>query len=181
MARILLSLAAAALVSAGVRAEDAKFALTGENTKITFTGTKPGGKHDGGFKELGGSATVTGSDITTLKVELDIATASIFTDNGGLTKHLTGPDFFNVKENPKATFKLTKIEKTADGFTQTGDLTLLGKTNEVKIPSQITVTGDTLTIKGDFKINKNDWGMTYGKGGKIDDEVKLKVDIKAKK
>ena len=181
MARVLLALVAGLAVAAGATAEDAKFTLTGENTKVTFVGTKPTGKHEGGFKTVTGTATAAGTDPTGLKVEVEFDTASIYTDNAGLTKHLKDADFFNVKEFPKATFKLTKVEKTADGFTQVGDLTMLGKTHEIKIPSKIKLTADALTITGDATINKLDWGMAYGKGGKINDEVKLAVSIKAKK
>ena len=39
-------------------AAEEKYALTGDNTKITFVGTKKGGKHEGGFKKLAGTATV---------------------------------------------------------------------------------------------------------------------------
>ena len=38
-------------------AADAKFPLTGENTKIEFVGTKADGKHEGGFKTVTGNAT----------------------------------------------------------------------------------------------------------------------------
>ena len=62
MIRSLSALALAILLVASAAAADVKYALTGENTKITFIGTKPGGKHDGGFKKLTGTATVTDGD-----------------------------------------------------------------------------------------------------------------------
>ena len=40
-----------------------------------------------------------------------------------------------MKDNPKATFKSTKIEKTDKGYTITGDLTMLGKTKSVSFPA----------------------------------------------
>src|SRR5262245_38371029 len=33
-----------------------KVAFSGENSRIEFTGTKPGGKHDGGFNKFAGTA-----------------------------------------------------------------------------------------------------------------------------
>ena len=41
-------------------------------------------------------------------------------------------------------------------------------------------SGDDKTLTSEFKINRNDWGMTYGKG-KVDDIVSLKVVVNAKK
>ena len=56
MIRSLSALVLAVLLATAAAAGDVKYALTGENTKITFVGTKPGGKHDGGFKKLTGIA-----------------------------------------------------------------------------------------------------------------------------
>ena len=45
--RTLFMMVAAAVFAAPTLAADAKVALTGDNTKITFTGTKNGGKKAG--------------------------------------------------------------------------------------------------------------------------------------
>jgi hypothetical protein len=50
------------LVTAGVAATE--YALTGSNTSVTFIGTKPNGKHDGGFKTITGAATVPDNDLS---------------------------------------------------------------------------------------------------------------------
>jgi polyisoprenoid-binding protein YceI len=150
--------------------------LTGDNTKITFVGTKPGGKHEGGFKTVTGTATVDGNTLARVEVEIDVN--SIYSDNEKLTAHLKSPDFFGVKDNPKATFKSTKIDST-DGVKITGDLTINGKTKSVTFPAQVSYSGGTLKITSDFSIDKRDFGMTYG-GGKIDDQVAIKVAVEAK-
>src|SRR5580698_1633342 len=116
MTRTLMVVIALGLATA-VTAADTKYSLTGDNTTLTFIGTKAKGKHDGGFKKLTGTATVTDGDITTLKIETDIDVDSMYTDNDGLTKHLKGADFFGVKDNPTAKFMVTKVEKSDKGFT----------------------------------------------------------------
>ena len=88
-------------------------------------------------------------------------------------------DFFAVKDHPNAKFETSKIVKGDKGFTVTGSLTMLGKTKEVTFPAEIT-TGDTFSMKASFKINRADFGMTYGEG-KIDNEVAIDVNISAKK
>jgi polyisoprenoid-binding protein YceI len=175
--RMLFAAIAAIAFAIPAVAADAKISLTGENTKVTFVGTKPGGKHDGGFKALTGSATVDGD--TLAKVEVEIDTDSLYSDDPKLTGHLKSPDFFGVKDNPKAKFASTKIEKTDKGTTITGDLTINGKTKSISIPAKVTVAGGTLKIAGDVSIDKRDFGMTYG-GGKIDDQVAIKVAVEAK-
>lgn len=178
MIRSLSALALAALFGLSATAAEQKFALTGENTKVQFTGTKKGGKHDGGFKKLTGTASIDG-DPSTLKLEAEIDTDSLYSDNEKLTAHLKNPDFFGVKDNPKATFKSTKVEKSEKGYTITGDLTLLGKSKPVTMPATVEVKDGELVLKSDFKINRFDWGMTFGKG-MVDDAVSLKLHIKAK-
>jgi polyisoprenoid-binding protein YceI len=179
MVRALFAAGLAALISVPVFAAETKYALTGDNTTITFVGTKKNGKHEGGFKKVSGSATVSDANPATLKIEAEIDCTSLFSDNEKLTTHLKAPDFFDVKEHPKATFKTTKVEKSDKGYTITGDLTLLGKTKPVTMPASVAVAGDTLTLTSEFKINRTDWGMSYGKG-MIDDDVSLKLSVKAK-
>jgi polyisoprenoid-binding protein YceI len=168
--------AAAALVLAGPAFADS-VKLTGENTKITFVGTKPGGKHEGGFKALTGTATVDGGQLTKVQVEIDVD--SLWSDNEKLTAHLKSPDFFGVKTNPKASFTSTKIEKTDSGTTISGDLTINGKTKNVSFPATVTTEGGTVKITSALTIDKRDFGMTYG-GGKIDDKVAIQVAVEAK-
>jgi polyisoprenoid-binding protein YceI len=156
------------------------FNLTGANTKVTFLGTKPNGKHDGGFKNLTGTATLAGKDATSLKIAVEIDVDSLYSDHPKLTNHLKSPDFFGVKSNPKAKFVTTKIEKASGGYTVTGDLTMLGKTAPVTFPAQISVTGDSLTLASTFKIDRTQWGMTYGQG-KVHNDVTLTLSVNAKK
>ena len=176
----LLSAALVLSLSAGLAvAADGNYTLTGENTKIEFTGTKPDGKHDGGFKKLDGTAAVTGSDPTTARIQLTIDTASLYSDNPNLTAHLKNPDFFDVKTHKAAKFVSKKIEKNGTGYTVTGDLTLLDRTKTISFPAQISVEGGQFKFDSQFKINRTDFGMSYGKG-KIHDDVQLRVKVEAK-
>jgi polyisoprenoid-binding protein YceI len=174
--RMLFAAAAVVALAAPALAAD-PIKLTGENTKITWVGTKPGGKHDGGFKTLTGTATVSGDDLA--KVEVEIDTESLYADDPKLTAHLKSPDFFGVKNNPKAKFVSTKVEKADKGVTITGDLTLNGKTKSISFPATVSNAGGTVKIDSVFTIDKRDFGMTYG-GGKIDDQVAIKVAVEAK-
>ena|SRR5436190_23943698 len=175
--RMLFAAAAAAVLALPALAAETKVNLSGENTKITFVGTKPGGKHDGGFKTLTGTATLEGDALAKLEVEIDAD--SLYADDVKLTAHLKSPDFFSVKANPTAKFTSTKIEKTDKGYTVTGDLTLNGKTKRVSFPATVSYAGGVLKVSTDFTIDKRDFGMTYG-GGKINDEVAIKAVVEAK-
>ncbi len=180
MMRVFSALAAAVLLISQGQAAETKFALNGDNTKVTFTGHKPDGKHDGGFKTVTGTAAIDGADIATLKIAVDIDMNSTYTDDEKLTAHLKSPDFFSVKANPKSKFVSTKVEKSDAGYTLTGKLTLNGKTKEVTFPAKIEVAGGDLKLSANFKIDRNKWDISYGKG-KVNDEVDLGVMLTAKK
>ena len=173
--RLFFTTAMAAILASAAGAQEAKYVLNGTNTQITWTGTKPGGAHTGGFKNVSGVASV--SAATGLRLSVDIDTGSLVSDDAKLTGHLKSPDFFSVKDHPTAKFVSTKIEKTNAGFNVIGDLTMLGKTKSISFPAQIAV-GDALTMQAAFTINRTDFGMNFGRG-KIDDNVSLKVAVNA--
>jgi len=180
MMRVFSALAAAVLVVSQGQAAETKFALSSDNTKVTFTGHKPDGKHEGGFKMVTGSAAVEGANLATLKIAVEIDLNSTFTDDEKLTAHLKSPDFFGVKANPKSKFVSTTVLKTDAGYTVAGKLTLNGKTKDVSFPAKIELAGDTLKLSAKFKIDRNNWDISYGKG-KVNDEVDLGVTLSAKK
>lgn len=174
MRRLFGTATVVALLASPVFAAESKFALDGENTKIEWVGSKPdGSEHEGGFKKLGGSATVEGTDATSLKLDLTIETESLYSDNEKLTAHLLAPDFFSVKKYPKATFKTKKVAETDEGYEITGDLTLLGKKKSVTFPADVTVSDGGLKIESEFEIDRTEFGMNYGK-----DQINAKVDLK---
>ena len=148
-------------------------------SKIEWVGTKVGGKHVGGFKEFSGSMEPTTGDVTASKIKVDIKTASLYSDVGNLTKHLKSPDFFGVDTYPDASFVSSKIEKVADGDNThkiTGELTLHGVKKEVTFPAKITEKDDKFTLDSEFKINREDFGMSYGKG-KVHSDVTIKLAV----
>ena len=162
----------------GTPTTGAKEAAAG--SKIEFIGTKPQGKHEGGFKDFTVNIAPIKDDLAGSKISVDIDTDSLYSDNPKLTKHLKSPDFFDVKKYPKATFVSTSVEpKKAGEDTHeiTGDLTLHGKTKKISFPAKVAVTPKTVNIDSQFTIDRKDFGMTYG-AGKINDTITIKAAIR---
>lgn len=154
-------------------------ALSPENTKINFTGSKVTGSHEGGFKELSGTATLVAGDIKQSKVEVTIQTASLYADEEKLTGHLKSADFFDVEKIPTATFTSKSIEEKKDGENThliTGDLTLHGVTKTISFPAKITLSDKEFAANSEFVINRKDFGIVYP--GMPDDLIKDNVVIK---
>jgi polyisoprenoid-binding protein YceI len=151
---------------------------------IEFIGTKPGGKHVGGFASITVAlrpVPAKDEDFTRCKIDVVIDTDSLWSDTPKLTGHLKSPDFFDVKKYPTAKFvsKSIQAEKSGDSTHKiTGDLTLHGTTKAITIPAKVAVTPEGVNIDSQFTINRHDFGISYGKG-KINDEIQIKAAIKA--
>jgi polyisoprenoid-binding protein YceI len=162
-------------------------AITPDNSKIEFTGSKVTGSHEGGFTQFGGSIDLVNDKPEESKVNIDIETASIYANVDQLTNHLKTPDFFDVEKFPKATFNSTKIvhdaSGSADAYTVTGNFDLHGVKKAITFPATIQVSQDDVTVKSEFTINRKDFGIMYA--GKADDLVRdgvvIRLDIKAPK
>jgi polyisoprenoid-binding protein YceI len=158
---------------------DGKAAISGENSRIEFVGTKPGGKHDGGFNKFSGTIKLDGAGKQVADIDVTIDMESLWVDNNQVSQHLRTPDFFDVKEHPTAMFTATKIEPPKEGgatHTITGDLTLRGKKKAITFPATIKVADDGLSLKASFKINRQDYGVSFSKQP-VDDDVTLNVHV----
>jgi polyisoprenoid-binding protein YceI len=149
--------------------------------KIEFVGTKPEGKHDGGFKSFTVNvAPIPKEDLAGCKITVEIDTDSLWADNPKLTAHLKSPDFFEVRKYPKATFVSSSVEPQKSGDSThkiTGDLTLHGKTKTISFPAKVAVTPETVSITSQFTINRHDYGISYGRG-KVHDNVTIKAALR---
>jgi polyisoprenoid-binding protein YceI len=155
------------------------FAITAQNSKVEFTGSKVTGSHDGSFGSFTGAITLVGGAVEKSRVTVDIDTPSLTASPDNLVKHLKSPDFFGVEQFPKATFASTAIKLGGDkgaGFQVTGNLTLHGVTKSISFPANITVAGDTVNADATFSINRKDFAINYP--GKVDDLIRDDVLIK---
>ncbi|WP_233214531.1 YceI family protein [Rhodopirellula bahusiensis] len=163
-------------VSSVVGSAEEQPTLDTEKSKISFVGAKPDGKHDGGFKKFTADVKLNVEDPSKGSLKIEIDATSLWSDDDKLTNHLKNPDFFDVRKHPKITFESTKIahDPKKDTVNIVGNLTMLGKTVEVTIPSMPKLTEEMLVLAANFDIDRTKWGMTYGKG-KINDKVAIQT------
>ncbi len=160
-----------------------ELSLVPEKSTIEFVGSKPEGKHKGGFKEFESAAIADFDDPSRGSINIQIDAKSIWADDEKLTNHLKSPDFFNVRKYPAITFESTEIvhgegeEKTAK---INGDLQMLGKSVAIEVPIKANVTEEMVEITAEFTIDRTKWGMTYGEG-KVENEVKITAKLHFKR
>ncbi len=138
----------------------------------------------GEFGKTEGTVVIDPADVTRSTVEATIDVASVDTRDAKRDEHLRNADFFDVAKFPKITFKSTKVEKAGEGTLKvTGDLTMKGVTK----PVVLTVSGPTDEIKDPWgntrrglsastKINRKDFGVSYGPNAAVSDEVAITID-----
>jgi polyisoprenoid-binding protein YceI len=166
-----------------VAIENGRAAVSPENTTIEFTGLHSGAEPNprvGYFTSFKGELTfdenkmLTGGDV-------EIDTGSLTTPIQKLSQHLKSPDFFDVRQYPKATFKVTKVEPTpiasAPTSKVTGDLTIRDQTKPVTFPAIVRSNGDgSFTLESKFDIERSKFGMTFGPD-RVVDKVTIIVHV----
>jgi polyisoprenoid-binding protein YceI len=130
------------------------------------------------------------NNITNLKVELTIETASVDTGHAKRDEHLRNAEFFDVAKYPTGTFVSKKVMQAGQGKLKvTGDLTLHGVTREVTVD----VEGPTPEVKdpwgnfrrgatGTARINRRDFGIVWNRtleagGVVVGEEVDIYVEV----
>ena len=140
----------------------------------------------GKFNTFEGQVRYNPDDLSDSGVEVKIDATSIDTDHEQRDEHLRSADFLDAENHPLLVFKSTKVEKSDDGLTLTGDLTMRGVTKEVSFPVEMTgpikdPLGMTrMGVEGGLTIDRRDWGLEWSRametGGLfVGHEVKIEL------
>ena len=131
----------------------------------------------GRFNAISGDLVVDEKSPEKSSVKITIEMDSVDTANQKRNDHLKSPDFFEVREYPKATFESTKVVAGASGkATITGKLVLHGVTKEISFPATVEVGEKGLTLTSEFSIDRTQFGMTFGEG-KVEPKVSMTVIV----
>lgn len=166
-------------------------------SKITWTGTKPTGQHHGTVMVKSGQLMVQNNNITGGNFVLDMTTIAPYDQdekgNNKLGTHLKSEDFFDVTKHPEGTFEITSVQAVngdvkLEGATHniTGNLTLKGTSKSISFPARVNITDQEVRAEADFNINRSEWGVNYGTDKSLGDkmiheEVNIKLNLVAAK
>ncbi|KPB29670.1 YceI family protein [Pseudomonas amygdali] len=120
----------------------------------------------GTFKDWDGTFSFDAAKPEASKINVELKTASLFTNHAERDKHISSKDFLDVAKYPEAKFVSTAVkstgEKTAD---VTGDLTLHGVTKPIVIKATFNGEGKDpwggyrAGFNGNSTLNLNDFGI----------------------
>ncbi len=190
--------ASLALASTALFSAPQKFSTT-KDSQIGWIGKKVTGQHEGTISLKDGIFTVENQNITGGNFVMDMNSISVTDlkdqeDNAKLVGHLKSDDFFAVKEFGTATFVIKSLKPITSGGTHevTGDLTVRGKTEEIKFPATIKLEGNNLSLKATALIDRTKFNVRYNAkkflsleklkelaDRIIEDNFEIKLDVKA--
>ena len=93
--------------------------------------------------------------------------ASVQVKDPNLEAHLQTPDFFDAGRYPELAFVSTSIERSGDGLTINGDVTIKGHTEPVELTATVTEPiadpygGTRFGIKLETTIDRRAYGISW--------------------
>jgi polyisoprenoid-binding protein YceI len=126
----------------------------------------------GNFKGFAGIIKFNPDDLANSSLFASVDANTLDTDNGLRNSHLKEKEeYFDVAKYPTLKMKTTKIVKDGSNFVGYFDLTIKGKTKNIKIPIMFTPEGETATFQGSTIINRRDWSVGKKSLGMSNDVV----------
>ena len=170
-----------ALLSANVMAADYTVDKQGQHAFVDFKISHLGYSYiTGTFKDIDGTFSFDAAKPEASKIEFNVNTASVFTNNAERDKHISSKDFLKVADFPKATFKSTSVKSTGknaagkDTADVTGDLTIAGVTKPVVVKATFLGEGKDpwggyrAGFEGTTSIKRSDFGKMMDLGPQSD-------------
>ena len=145
------------------------------------------GEVTGRFNEFSGNVTMKGDNPESLKVDIEIKTGSLDTNNETRDGHLKGQIWLDTNAYPEITFVSNSVKKNSGGnYVMEGDLTIRGITKRIQFPVEMLgpfkdpTQKVAIGIKADLVIDRFDFGILFNKkmdNGSffIGNEVKIKI------
>jgi polyisoprenoid-binding protein YceI len=161
------------LMSMTTKPEPTIFKVEVSKSTFKWTGKKVAGTHWGYVKFSDGNLQIKNGVLVGGIFNMDMTTIDCQDTQGEwgekLVGHLKSDDFFNANGFPKATLVIKSA--TAKGNNQydvVADLSIKGKTNEVKFLSTVLISGQTASATANFDVDRTRYGIKYGSGSFFD-------------
>ncbi|WP_085716408.1 YceI family protein [Pseudomonas sp. B28(2017)] len=169
------------LLSANVMAADYTVDKQGQHAFVNFKISHLGYSYiTGTFKDIDGKFSFDATKPEDSKIEFNVNTASVFTNNAERDKHISSKDFLKVADFPKATFVSTSVKSTGknaagkDTADVAGDLTIAGVTKPVVVKATFLGEGKDpwggyrAGFEGTTSIKRSDFGKMMDLGPQSD-------------
>ncbi len=152
-----------------------------QGSSVTFKIKNFGFNVDGSFSGLQGHIMFDPKDPGKASFDVSVDASTVNTDNDSRDGHLKKEDYFDVQNHPRIRFVSTGITPSGknDGYTITGKLTIKTTTKDISFPFTATPQGDDYLFKGEFTINRRDFGV--GGASTLSNNLTVFLSVLAKK
>ena len=159
------------------------------HTQVAFVARHMLSKVRGRFTEFDGKVVIAERPEDSW-VEVEIESASITTDTEMRDNHLRSPDFLDVENFPKLTFRSKELRPAGDNtFELVGDLTIRDMTREVVLNTEFLGWGQgpmpdappMAAFSARTQIDREDWDITWNMpvdlgGWLVGKEAQIEID-----
>ena len=147
----------------------------------------------GEFTSYTGGAVIDAAAPENSSLWVDIDAASVTTRNEQRDGHLRSPDFFDVENHPRISYRSTSVKLDGDQIVTTGDLSVAGTSRPLDVVWEfggVAVEPFGNATKAGFEaevtVNRKEWGLVWNAaleagGFLVSDKVKLVLEIEATK
>ncbi|HTE24800.1 YceI family protein [Flavitalea sp.] len=135
----------------------------------------------GKFSGLTGKIVFDPASAANASVNVSVDANSVDTDNNTRDNHLRKEEYFDVKNYPRIQFVSSRITngKRNGEFIINGKLTIKKVTRDISFPFTAKALAKGYLLKGEFNINRRDFGV--GGGSTISDNLLVSLEIVTKK
>lgn len=130
-----------------------------DKSSVSFRIKNAGFWVNGSFSEFDMKAQFNPASVNDSQLSGSLSVNSINTNNKKRDGHLLSEDYFEAEKFPNITLNSSQITKQGEGYLWKGTLKIKETEKEVSIPFQIEEQADHLLLKGEFTINRIEYGV----------------------
>ena len=158
-------------------------AILVDKSKLTFVSKQMGVPVDGEFRKFSASMNFDPAKPEAGRAQIEIDMASVDAGATETNEEVTGKNWFNVKQFPKASFVSSSVKPLGGNrFEVAGKLTIRDKTRDVVAPFTMTQQGANTLFEGTVTIRRADFGIGQGVWADFDtvaNEVQIRFKLLA--
>lgn len=149
---------------------------------IRFVPTLMGSKTEGNFKKFNAQIRFDPEKPAQAQARAEVMIQSFDIGFDEATEEALGPNWFDVKKHPQATFVATQVQPLGqDRFELSGNLSIKGQTKAVRFPvTLIRETANTARLDGTLTIKRLDFGLGQGQWagtGTVSNDVNVQIRL----
>jgi polyisoprenoid-binding protein YceI len=171
----------AALLLVFASSAQAQARLVPAGSEVVFTSKQMGVPVDGRFRRFDAQVAFDPKKPEAAKIDISIDLGSVALGAAEVEAEVVGPDWFAVKQFPRATFSSAAVKATGPGrYDVTGKLTIKGQSRDVTVPVSLAQAGAQTTATGSFAIKRLDYRIGDGAWNDpslVADEVQVRFKL----